>query len=77
MKYVKRTKTDIKEDFVNNLLADRGILPDSAEEIKRFYYPTKENLLDYELLDNIEAAADMIEYHIKEGHRIYLVVDCD
>jgi hypothetical protein len=42
-----------------------------------FYKPSWNNLLDYQPLDNIEAAADMIEHHIKLGNKIYIVVDCD
>ena len=32
MKYIKRTKTDIKENFLMNLLIDRGIIPKDDED---------------------------------------------
>lgn len=75
MKYIRKTSYDIKDNFLINLLTDRKILPESQTERKAFFYPTKENLLDYHLLDNIEDAAATIEKHIKNGSKIYLPVD--
>ena len=77
MKYIRKTSYDIKENFLENLLIDRKVLPEKENEKDAFYNPTWNNLLDYRLLDNIEAAADMIEKHIKAGNKIYLLVDCD
>lgn len=77
MKYIRKTSYDIKENFLESLLIDRKVLPEIEKEKEAFYNPTWDNLLDYQLLDNIETAADMIEKHIKAGNRIYLVVDCD
>lgn len=77
MKYIRKTSYDIKENFLENLLIDREVLPQNKEDQKVFYYPTKDNLIDYHLLDNIEAAADLIEKHIKAGSKIYLPIDCD
>ena len=54
MKIIQRTKSNIKEDFVKNLLIDREILIEDEEFNKKFFYPTKENELNPNLLDNIE-----------------------
>lgn len=77
MKYIRKTSYDIKENFLENLLIDREVLPQNKEDQKAFYCPTKNNLIDYHLLDNIEVAADLIEKHIKAGSKIYLPIDCD
>lgn len=77
MKYIRKTSYDIKDNFLENLLIDRKILPKIEKERNAFYSPTWDNMLDCRLLDNIETAADIIEKHIKEGNKIYLVVDCD
>ena len=77
MRYVRKTSYDIKENFLENLLIDREVLPLNKEDQKKFYHPTQDNLIDYHLLDNIEAAADLIEKHIKAGSKIYLPIDCD
>ena len=74
MKYVRRTTYNIKDNFLENLLIDRKVLPENREA---FYKPTKDNLLSPLCLNNIEQAADIIESHIKNGHKIYLVVDSD
>lgn len=77
MKYVRKTSYDIKENFLENLLIDREVLPLNKEDQKKFYHPTRDNLIDYHLLDNIETAANLIEKHIKTGSKIYLPIDCD
>ena len=77
MKYIRKTSADFKSDFLMNLLLDRGVIKNDKDFLKKYFNPTKNNLLDYKLLDNIEKAADLIEYHIKNGNKIYLVIDCD
>ena len=77
MKYIRKTSYDIKDNFLINLLNDRKILPDGQKERQNFFYPTKENLLNPHLLNNIEAAASTIERHIKNGSKIYLPIDPD
>lgn len=78
MKYIQRTSHTIKDNFLEELLIDRGVIPRNNEEYcSKFFYPTKNNLLDYKLLDNIAAAADLLEFHLKKGSKIYLIVDCD
>lgn len=77
MKYIRKTSYDIKYNFLENLLIDRKILPETEKERNAFYSPTWDNMIDCRLLNNIEAAADMIEKHIKKGNKIYIIVDCD
>ena len=40
MKYVRRTSYDIKDNFIPNLLKDRGIINEDNEEM--YFYPTEE-----------------------------------
>lgn len=78
MKYVQRTTKNIRDNFLKSLLIDRGTIPpDDSDYWDKFFNPTKNNLLNPLLLDNIEPAADMIEYHIRNGNKIYIIVDCD
>lgn len=77
MKIVKRTKSDIKEDFVENLLLDRGILKKDEDFFNKFFNPTKENELDPALLNNIEEGYQMLMRHLKNRSKIYLPVDPD
>lgn len=75
MKIVKRTKSDIKEDFVENLLLDRGILEKDEDFFNKFFNPTKDNELAPELLDNMEEGYQLFKKHLEKGSKIYLVVD--
>ena len=77
MKYIRRTSQNFKKDFLKNLLLDRNVIEDDIDFLNKFFNPTTENLLDYNLLDDIDKAADLIEYHIKNGNKIYLCVDSD
>ena len=77
MKYIQRTSKNITEDFLKELLLDRGIITEDEDYQERFFNPTKDNLEDYKLLDNIEKGADLLEKHIKKGSKIYLIVDSD
>lgn len=77
MKIVKRTKSDIKEDFVENLLLDRGIITKDEEFFNKFFNPTKENELEPELLDNIEEGYQLFKKHLINGSKFYLAVDSD
>ena len=77
MKYIQRTKNIITQNFLENILIEREVLPNQDIDRMAFYKPSWNNLLDYQLLDNIETAADMIEHHIKLSNKIYIVVDCD
>lgn len=75
MKYIRKTSYDIRQDFLRSLLIDRDIIQDDEEFNYKFFNPTKDNELSPSLLDNISNAADMIEYHIKNNNKIYIIVD--
>ena len=77
MKIVKRTKSDIKEDFVKNLLLDRGIINEDKEFCEKFFKPTKENELEPELLDNMEEGYQLFKKHLVNGSKFYLIQDSD
>ena len=40
MKYIRKTSYNIKENFLENLLIDRKILPEIENEREAFYSPT-------------------------------------
>lgn len=75
LKYIQKTSKKITSNFLEELLIDRGILRDEWEFKSQFLKPTKENLEDFRHLDNIEEGADLLEKHIFNGNKIYLVVD--
>lgn len=75
MKYIKKTSKNIESNFLEELLYDRGII--TSENKEKFLQPTIENELSPMLLDNIVEAADLLEYHLKNGSKIYLIVDSD
>lgn len=78
MKYIKRTKKEITNNFLKNLLIDRGIIPkDDLQYHDKFFNPKRSNLLDSELLDNITIAAQVLEKHLKRGSKIYIIIDAD
>lgn len=75
MKYIRRTSTNIQEDFAYNLLLDRGVI--NEENRQAFFSPTFENEEDPMLLDNIEEGCICLKKHIDNQNEIYLVVDPD
>lgn len=78
MKYIKRTKTDIKENFLMNLLIDRGIIPkDDEDYCQMFFHPTKENLINPTNLDHMEDGFNLFKKHLVNGSKFYFVVDSD
>lgn len=78
MKYVKRTKKDITDNFIKELLLDRGIINDDPEFLEKFARPRKEtNELSPELLDNMEEGYQLLMKHLKNHSKIYLLQDSD
>jgi hypothetical protein len=53
VQYNKRTKSDITENFLINLMLDRGVLPINPSDVEKFTKPTKNNEYNPELLDNM------------------------
>lgn len=75
MKYIRRTSTNIQENFAYNLLSDRGVIND--DNCQAFFSPTINNEEDPMLLDNIEKGCNCLKKHIDNQNEIYLVVDPD
>ena len=76
MKYVRRTKKEIKTNFLEELLKDRGVLKENWD-LENFLSPTRENLLNPLDLDNMEKGFKCFKKHLENGSRFYFVVDCD
>ena len=78
MKYIRRTSHDIKDNFLIELLKDRGVLPNEEDKRKDFFCPSFEkNLLPPLNLDHMKEGAELLISHLEKGCRIYLVVDSD
>ena len=76
MKFIKRTKEDIKDNFLLNLLIDRNIIPEKDKRYqKMFFNPTEENLLDPLNLDNMNIGFNLFKKHLNNGSKFYVVVD--
>lgn len=81
MKYIKRTHKDITENFLEELLIDRGII--SPENIltncadNLFFHPTWKNLLPADTLDNMEQGYNLLKKHVDNESIIYLCIDPD
>lgn len=78
MKYTQTTSYTIKEDFLTNLLIDRGIIPKNDNEYhQKFFKPTRENMHDPLKLDHIEEGYNLFTKHLAAGNKFYFVVDSD
>ncbi len=74
MQYNKRTNKDITENFLINLLLDRGILPTDSSDVEKFVYPKIINEIPPILLDNMKEGYELLMKHL-HGSKILLVVD--
>ena len=73
MKYTIRGNLPLaSNDYVHDVLTARGI-----EDTERYRYPTKEDLHDPYLLQDIEKGVDLLAQHIALGSKIYQIVDSD
>ena len=78
MKYIRRTSKDITDNFVGELLFDRGIIKNDPVFLENFTHPRKEtNELEPSLLDNMEEGYQLLMKHLKNHSKIYLPVDSD
>ena len=78
MKYMQTTSYTIKEDFLKNLLIDRGIIPENDNEYhQKFFNPTRENMHDPLKLDHMKEGYDLFTKHLEAGNKFYFVVDSD
>ena len=70
---VKLVNENFTSNYLKNLLAVRGVI-----DINEFLHPTKNNLNDQNLLDNIEEGRKLLEWTLcLQNSKILLVVDCD
>lgn len=76
MKFTLRTKEKYKNDFVKNLMKERGLV-DTDEEYEHYLNPTKDDLIEPTKLDNIEDGYNLLYSHIKQGNKIMILVDPD
>ena len=78
MNYIRRTNKVIKENFVKELLLDRGIIKEDNEFLEKFLRPRKDsNEIEPEKLDNMEAGYQLLMGCLKGHKKMLLVVDCD
>lgn len=77
LKYIRKTSKNFTEDFLINLLVDRGIIEDNNVFQKKFFSPTTENLIDPKNLDHMEEGYQLLMKHLTAGSKIYLCVDSD
>ena len=62
----------ITDNYLENLLKERGI-----NNYKDFLNPTEKNLLDFNGLDNILEATDLLINKLREEKNILFIIDCD
>lgn len=73
MRYRLRKKYSTNPDkALKELLKDRGV-----KDIDNFLNPSKECELNPHLLNNIDAAAEKLLYHLRKNSDILFIVDCD
>lgn len=78
MKYMQKTSYSIKEDFLKNLLIDRGIIPANDNEYQQmFFHPSVENMHSPLDLDHMEEGFKLFLKHLAAGSKFYYVVDSD
>lgn len=75
MKFIRKTNKVISNNFLNELLLDRQIIPENKH--MEYFYPKRENLLSPLCLDNIQEGCELLKTHILNGNRIYLCIDSD
>ena len=71
MKYILKSD-NYQSNYLVNLLNSRGIF-----DIENYLNPSKENLLDCNLLCNIKEAADCLLKHLNNNSTIGIVIDSD
>lgn len=73
MKYTIRGNLPlVSDDYVRDVLVARGI-----EDTERYRYPTKEDLHDPYLLQDIEKGVDLLAQHIAKKNKLFLQIDAD
>ena len=75
MQYVRKTSQNFSENFLENLLLDRGILEQTPEFYEAYFNPTKKNEHSPNLLDHIEEGYQLLKRHLLNNSKLYIVVD--
>lgn len=73
MKYkLRKEYSTVPEKALGDILMDRGVT-----DLKNFLNPSVNCELDPYQLNNIEAAADRLLYHLRSNHKILFIIDAD
>lgn len=72
MRYQLIAPRDEAMSAVEQVLHNRGI-----EDIKRFKYPSQNDIVDPLKLEHIHEGAQMLIKHISQGHKVFIQVDSD
>lgn len=76
MNYIRRTKTNIKENYLYELLKDRGLVRNQNDYLN-YLHPKRTDLLNPLLLRNIDEGFKCLMKHLENHSSILLYVDCD
>lgn len=78
MKYIQRTSHNITNNFLRELLEDRGIIPLNDDEYyKRFLNPNKSELLYNSTLLNVDRGVKLLKKHLIPDNSILIIIDPD
>lgn len=77
MKYKRKTSKEIKDNFLMELLLDRGIVNNDSDFITNFLHPTEKNFLSPYDLDHMNEGIEMLVKHFTNGSKIFIPVDPD
>lgn len=69
---LKHTLPHQDSDYLASILRSRGI-----GDVATYLNPTRDLLLDPQLLNNIEIGAELLHRHLRDGNKIFLQVDSD
>lgn len=76
MQYIRKTSKEITDNFLQELLLDRGVISTSKEFQDAYFNPTKDNEHNPSLMDNMEEGYQLLMKHLNAGNgRIYIIVD--
>lgn len=77
MQYIRKTSKEITNNFLQELLLDRGIISNSKDFQYNYFNPTERNEHDPLLMDNMEEGYQLLMKHLLSGNKIYICVDPD
>jgi len=74
MRYQLINPVDESMSALEQVLFNRGINP---EDLERFKYPSKNDIIDPLKLENMTEGAKMLIKHVKQNDKIFIQVDSD